>query len=47
MFLKQFSNEGYLLDSNYAKLIFEKQKQSAHIRVVKKIEGAGPLEGRR
>lgn len=29
MFLKHFSNEGYLLDSNYAKIIFEKQEQYA------------------
>jgi len=29
MFLKHFSNEGFLLDSNYAKMIFEKQEQSA------------------
>jgi hypothetical protein len=47
MFLKHFSNEGYLLDSNYAKIIFEKQEQSAFAYAVKIIEGAGPLERRR
>ena len=36
MFLKHFSNEGFLLDSNYAKIIFEKQEQSAFAYAVKK-----------
>jgi|GEM_PF-5940556 len=35
MFLEYFSNEGYLLDSNYAKIIFEKQEQSAFAYAVK------------
>lgn len=47
MFLKHFSNEGFLSDSNYAKIIFEKQEQSTLACVVKNIEGAGPLERRR
>jgi len=34
MFLKHSSNEGFLSDSNYAKIIFEKQEQSVHIRAV-------------
>jgi len=34
--LKHFSNEGYLLDSNYAKIIFEKQEQSVLAYAVKK-----------
>jgi len=36
MFLKHFSNEGFLSDSNYAKIIFEKQEQSAFAYAVKK-----------
>ena len=36
MFLKYFSNEGFLLDSNYAKIIFEKQEQSALAYAVEK-----------
>jgi len=36
MFLKHFSNEGFLLDSTYAKIIFEKQEQSAFAYAVKK-----------
>lgn len=32
------------MDSNYAKIIFEKQEQSALAYAVRKIEGAGPLE---
>lgn len=28
--------KGFLSDSNYAKIIFEKQEQSVHIRAVKK-----------
>jgi len=47
MFLKHSSNGGFLSDSNYAKIIFEKQEQSALAYAVKKIEGAGPLERRR
>lgn len=34
------------MDSNYAKIIFEKQEQSVLAYAVK-IEGAGPLERRR
>ena len=34
--LKLYLNVGYLLDSNYAKIIFEKQEQSVHIRADKK-----------
>jgi len=35
MFLKHSSNEGFLLDSNYAKIIFEKREQSAFAYAVK------------
>lgn len=35
MFLKHFSNEGFLSDSNYAKIIFEKQEQSVLAYAVK------------
>ena len=35
-FFRFLRYEGYLLDSNYAKIIFEKQEQSVHIRAVKK-----------
>ena len=41
------SKIGHLLDSNYAKIIFEKQEQSAIAYAVEKIEGTGPLERRR
>ena len=34
--LKFYLNVGYLLDSNYAKIIFEKQEQSAFACAVKK-----------
>ena len=36
MFLKHFSNERFLSDSNYAEIIFEKQEQSAFAYAVKK-----------
>ena len=35
MFLKHFSNGGFLSDSNYAKIIFEKQEQPAIAYAVK------------